>query len=135
MQRVAARFGSYSALARALRSVGYQVGASSVSQWSTRGGGLIPSIAMKKVLEAAYTTGIILTSEDLDPRETIDPASFSVEDDHGEVETVTTMPGLESTKDTAIPEMINVQVIGGEEIEKEIKDFHLDKIKDLSERD
>lgn len=72
-QRVINKFGNVEKLAKALALVGHPKDVSSIYRWNlskeTNGtNGLIPSSSIPHVIEAARLEGILLTSEDLDPR-------------------------------------------------------------------
>lgn len=73
--RVILKFGGVGKLLKALRNVGCDYAKSSVYRWimprtapGKGTGGFIPQRALKDVLEAARIEGLIITSEDLDPR-------------------------------------------------------------------
>ena len=73
-ERVIAKFGGARALSAALASVSTPRDPSVVYKWTypkERGGtdGRIPTNAWDNILKAARKYGIILTAEDLDPRE------------------------------------------------------------------
>lgn len=72
-ERVIRRFGGARNLARALLDIGIKQSPSSIYKWTypkERSGtdGIIPTAQMKQICEAARIQGILLTSEDLDPR-------------------------------------------------------------------
>ena len=72
--RVIAKFGGVPLLVAALANIGHPYSKTSIYRWLyPRGknggtGGIIPHTALLEVLEAARIEGIIITSEDLDPR-------------------------------------------------------------------
>ena len=71
--RIISKFNGVDNLSKALELVGYPKDSSSIYRWSypkaKRGtAGIIPSFCLPYVIEAARLEGILLTSEDLDPR-------------------------------------------------------------------
>lgn len=71
--RIIQKFGNVDNLTQALEAVGYSKDPSSIYRWSyakARNGtsGIIPSFCLPYVITAARLEGILLTSEDLDPR-------------------------------------------------------------------
>ena len=73
-RRVIAKFGGATKLSKALTQIGKPKCRVQVSKWDMSieaggTGGIIPARAMMDVLEAARYEGIMLSKEDLDPRE------------------------------------------------------------------
>lgn len=65
--RVIQKFGSVDRLAKALSQVDCPKDLSTIHRWRYADG-LIPSFCLPYVVQAARLEGILLTSEDLDPR-------------------------------------------------------------------
>ena len=75
-ERIISKFGSVDNLAKALLQVHYPKDTSCIYRWrsiksSNSRSGLIPSFCLPYVIEAARYEGILLTSDDLDPRPTL----------------------------------------------------------------
>lgn len=75
-QRIILKFGSVQNLMKALAAAGYSKDPSSIYRWDlpkSKNGtsGMIPSSCLFYVIEAARLEGILLTSEDLDPRPSV----------------------------------------------------------------
>lgn len=71
--RIINKFGNVHNLAKALEQIGHPKDVSSIYRWNmpkenNGTDGLIPSSSLSYVLEAARLEGILITSEDLDPR-------------------------------------------------------------------
>lgn len=71
--RIISKFGGVDNLTKALAFSGYPKDPSSIYRWTyskTENGtdGIIPSFVLPYVIDAARLEGILLTSEDLDPR-------------------------------------------------------------------
>lgn len=67
--RIFRKFGGVQALARIMAEIGIKRGVTCFYKWNYRGGH-IPAHAWKDIFKAAKFAGVMITSEDLDPRET-----------------------------------------------------------------
>ena len=66
--RIFRKFGGVQALARIMAELGIKRGVTCFYKWNYRGGH-IPAHAWKDIFKAAKYAGVMITSEDLDPRE------------------------------------------------------------------
>lgn len=131
-ERVIARFGGISQLHKALQAIGVKLDKSTIWSWKNHDG-MIAKKRVMQVIEAGHYAGVILTSEDLDPRPTIDPKDLfeNHQEDSPEYADVTVVGGNKSrlSKD-ALPSL--EQVLGSElhDLKDEIKQTKIEKPED-----